>query len=63
MKRLGKLFVIAVLALTLLFSAAALSASARPIHVGGDSSISAPSLGFSGGGVSATSLPIHVGGD
>lgn len=61
MMRLGKLLVIAVLALTLLFSAVAVSASAKPIHVAGGGYISGPSFDFSGGSVSANS-PIHVAG-
>jgi hypothetical protein len=63
MKKLGKLFVVAVLALTLLFSLVAVSVSASPVHVAGDSHVSSPVFGFSGGGVSTTSTPVHVAGD
>ncbi len=61
MTKIGKLFVIAVLVLTLLFSVVAVSASASPVHVGGSSVVISPSLTFSGG-VTADSSPIHVGG-
>lgn len=62
MKRLGKFTLLVVLALSLLVSVAAVTASAGPIHIGGSRTsfgveLLDPSVGFT-----PLSTPIHIGG-
>ncbi len=64
MKRLGKLVLLLVLALSLLVSVVAVTASAGPIHIGGDrASFTIQFIPDPGNGFTPLSVPIHIGGD
>lgn len=62
MKRIAKVLLLVVLALSLFIAVTAVTVSAKPIHVAGDSFITHVP-GGSHGNVKTLSSPIHVAGD
>ncbi len=62
MTRLGKFMLLLVLALSLLVSVAAVTASAGPIHIGGSRASFGTVVDDPVIGVTPLSTPIHIGG-
>ncbi len=62
MTRLGKFMLLLVLALSLLVSVAAVTASAGPIHIGGGRTSFSVDLTDPSFGSTPLSTPIHIGG-